>query len=486
MSAIKKLAQQTATYGFSTILGRLLNYSLVPLHLRIFQPQEYGVVSDIYAYVAFMGVLLTYGMETAYFRFSRTEGDAEKVYSTTYLSHLISSVGFLTLFLVFAQPIAGFLKYPAHVEYVIWFAFIVVFDALTAIPLARLRKENRPGRFVFIRLSNISINVVFNLLFLLLFPYLVQQGITIPLYNPAIGVGYVFIANLIASAFTLVLLLPQLKKVHFNFDKALWKKMINYAWPILLMGFAGMVNEVFDRILLKYLLPTTDVGKQYLVGIYGACYKISIFMTLFVQMFRFAAEPFFFAQAEDKNSHKVYADVMKYFVLAGGLIFLGVMLYMDLIKYLLIGNPVYYPGLVIVPWLLLGNLFLGMYFNYSFWFKLTDKTTAGATIAILGAAVTLLLNWLLIPFMGYLGSAIATTICYAFMMLLCYFWGRKRFPVPYNHGRILLYLSMAIGFYLISLQTGLDGVLYYAVNTCLLLLYVAVAYVLERPKKGLN
>jgi O-antigen/teichoic acid export membrane protein len=249
------------------------------------------------------------------------------------------------------------------------------------------------------------------------------------------------------------------------------------------MGFAGMVNEVFDRILLKYLLPPDT--QQYLVGIYSACYKISIFMTLFVQMFRFAAEPFFFGQAEDKNSYKVYADVMKYFVLAGGLIFLGVMLYLDLVKDILIGNPEYYPGLIIVPWLLLANLFLGMFFNYSFWFKLTDKTTAGASISIFGAVVTLLLNWLLIPIMGYLGSAIATFICYAAMMLACYWMGRKRFPVPYDNARILFYLALAVGLYLVSLRLGVTGILQYGANTVLLLLYVGIAYLIEKPKKAL-
>jgi O-antigen/teichoic acid export membrane protein len=483
LSAIKKLAKQTATYGFSTILGRLLNYSLVPLHLRVFAPAEYAPIGDLYSYVAFLGVLLTYGLETAYFRFSRSEENPEKVYNTAYISHLISSAIFLTIFLVFASPIAGFLKYPGHVEYVILFTFIVVFDALTAIPLARLRKENRAKRFVSVRFTNISINVVFNLIFLLLLPWLVTQGIEVPFYDKTIGVGYVFIANLISSGFTLVLLMPQLRKVHFNFDRELWKRMMVYSWPILIMGFAGMVNEVFDRILLKYLLPPDT--QQYLVGIYSACYKISIFMTLFVQMFRFAAEPFFFGQAEDKNSYKVYADVMKYFVLAGGLIFLGVMLYLDLVKDILIGNPEYYPGLIIVPWLLLANLFLGMFFNYSFWFKLTDKTTAGASISIFGAVVTLLLNWLLIPIMGYLGSAIATFICYAAMMLACYWMGRKRFPVPYDNARILFYLALAVGLYLVSLRLGVTGILQYGANTVLLLLYVGIAYLIEKPKKAL-
>lgn len=487
MSAIKKLAKQAATYGFSTVLGRLLNYSLVPLHLRIFRPEEYGVVADMYSYVAFLGVLLTYGMETAYFRYARKGGEnPETVYSTAYISHLVSSAFFLLLFLGFSSPIAGFLKYPDHTEYIIWFGFIVVLDALAAIPMGRLRSEGRAKRFVAVRLGNISVNVILNVFFLLVLPWLATQGIAVPyISDQKIGVSFVFIANLVSSAAMLVFLIPQLAKVRFNFDKALWKRMMNYAWPILIMGFAGMINEVFDRILLKYLLPTDDVNKQYLVGIYGACYKISIFMTLFVQMFRYAAEPFFFGRAEEKDSHQVHADVMKYFVIAGGLIFLGVMLYMDVIKYLLMGNPAYYPGLVIVPWLLLGNLFLGMYFNYSFWFRLTDKTTAGAIISTAGAVVTLLLNWLLIPIMGYLGSAIATFVCYAFMMVTCYLWGRKRFPVPYDNARILLYLSMAVGFYIVSLQLQMEGFMLYITNTVLLLLYVAIAYFLEKPEKAL-
>lgn len=487
MNPIRKLAAQTATYGFSTIVGRLLNYALVPLHLRVFAPEAYGVVADIYAYVAFVGVVLTYGMETAYFRFRANEKyTPNSVYSTAYISHLVTTAGFVLAFVVFSTQLAHLLKYPNHTEYVVWFAFIVGLDALAALPLARLRAQNRVKRFVAIRLSNIVINVLLNLVFLVALPYAYNQGWWVgKLYNPSIGVGYVFIANLVASAITLVLLLPQVLKIKAGFNTGLWRTMLGYALPILVMGLAGMVNEVFDRIMLKYLLVGSDAEKQYLVGIYGACYKISIFMTLFVQMYRFAAEPFFFNQQKDKNNLTVYADVMTYFVAIGGAIFLGVMAYIDFIKYIIIGNPVYYPGLVIVPWLLLANLFLGMYFNYSFWFKLGNKTMYGAYISIGGAIITLLLNGLLIPVMGYLGSAIATFVCYGSMMLVCYYLGRGSFPVPYNNTKILLYISIAVGLYLVStLFSGWFGssVLLYGLNTGLLLVYGGAFFILDGRK----
>jgi O-antigen/teichoic acid export membrane protein len=447
LKPIRRLAGQTLIYGLSSILGRLLNWLLVPLHVRIFAPDAYGVVTEMYSYVALFFVVLTYGMETAFFRFARDE-DPKKVYSTALVSLVTSSTGFILLILLFGTAIAGWLDYANHVEYIIMFAIVIALDALTAIPFARLRQENRGLRFATLRVLNIGINVIFNLVFLLLFPWILKEypgsawaGLVDRFYDPAIGVGYIFIANLIASAATFLMVLPMMLDIPWKFDKKLWNQMFHYAWPLLIMGLAGTINESFDRILLKHLLPDKATAMAQL-GIYGACYKIPVIMTLFVQTYRFAAEPFFFAESKDKNAALTYARVMNLFVIVCALIFLGTMVYLDILKIYV--SPEYYEGLKVVPVLLLANFFLGVFYNLSVWYKLTNKTLFGAKISLVGAAVSLLLNFTLIPVFGYMGSAWAHFICYFLMMVISWHYGQKYFPIPYDVKKFFAYMGYAV------------------------------------------
>ena len=336
MNPLKKLAGQTAIYGLPTIIGRLLSYLLVPLYTRVFSTSEYGVVTELYAYIAFLMVILTYGMETAFFRFSQKENDKAGVYSTSIISLLVSSVLFITLAWLFSSSIASALGYANNKEYIVWFAFILGLDALTAVPFARLRELNKAKRFAFIKSVNIASQIGLNLFLIVLCPYILKHhehsfvGNIINLfYKKEIGVGYIFISNLLASILTLLILLPEIISIKFEFNKVLWKQMMLYALPIMVWGMSGIVNETFDRILLKHLITKGDAMAQ--LGIYGACYKVSILMTLFIQTFRFAAEPFFFSNAKNKDAKKIYADVMKYFIIICAFIFLVVMMYIDVI-----------------------------------------------------------------------------------------------------------------------------------------------------------
>ncbi len=485
---IRKLAGQTAIYGLSSIVGRLLNYFLVPLYTRVFLPAEYGVVTEFYAYVSFLIIVFTYGMETTFFRFNESELDKEKVFSTALISLLFSSA-LLALNCFFgSSALASMLRYPGHAEYVVWFGLILACDAVTSIPFARLRAQGKPGRFAFLKFINILLNVALNLFFLLACPFFFKQeqgwlhDFVLQFYNPSFGIGYIFISNLLASVLTLLLLLPSFKGIGAGFDKVLWRRMMLYSLPLLVAGLAGMINETMDRILLKYLLPPDTALEQ--VGIYGACYKLSILMTLFIQMFRYAAEPFFFKQAKEDNARQVYADVMTYFVLACSFIFLGIMLYIDVVKFFI--GPNYYPGLKVVPILLLANLCLGVFFNLSIWYKLSGKTSYGAWFAVFGAALTLLLNAWWIPLFGYMGSAWATLVCYASMMLVSFYVGQKNYPVPYQMRRILLYLGVALGLYFIAVfmrsLMGNSLLPLLAFNTCLMGLFVGLVIWKEKAK----
>lgn len=482
MNPLKQLAGQTAIYGFSSIIGRLLAYLLVPIYTRVFIPAEYGIVNEMYAYVSLLIVVLTYGFETGFFRFSEKEADKNKVYSTSLISLITTSSLFVFFAIIFSQPIADILRYPHNSEYVIWFALIIALDAVSAIPFAKLRAQNKAKRFATIKIINIVANILLNLFFILLCPYLKKHAIfesAIDLvYKGRIGVGYVFISNLISSALTIVLLLPEILKIKYKFDFALWKRLMRYSLPLLVVGFAGIINETMDRIFLKYLLPENIALSQ--VGIYGACYKISIIITLFIQSFRFAADPFFFSQAKHENAKQVYADVMKYFVIICAFIFLCVMLYIDVVKYF-VGEK-YYEGLPVVPILLLANMCLGIYYNLSIWYKLTDKTSFGAYISIIGAIVTIVLNVWWIPLIGFMGSAWATFICYASMMIISFFYGQKHYHINYNIVRILGYVALSIGLYFISVYIKpANTILLYSFNTLLLLVFTGVVMYVEKP-----
>lgn len=485
MNPLKQLLGQSAIYGLSSVVGRLLNYLLVPLYTRVFSPFEYGQVSVLYAYAALLLIVLTYGMETAYFRFSERTEQPKQVYNTALISLLLSTGAFVLLTYFALEPIAQGLSFGDHPEYIQYVALIVALDALASISFAKLRQEHKALRFALIRLFNIFINVGLNLFFIVYCPYvLAQEGAQSAwieaVYSPQLGIAYIFIANVLASAVTLLLLLPQMASCSWRLDWSLWRQMMPYALPLMLAGLAGMINETLDRVLLNTLLPAETASSE--IGLYSAFYKISIIMTLFIQTFRFAAEPFFFAQQKHKNAKAIYAKVMNYFVIVMSFLFLLVMMYYDVVQQF-IGSAFHDPrGATIVPILLLANLCLGLYYNLSVWYKLTEKTIYGALMALLGAAVTLVLNIALIPTLGFVGSAWATLCCYAFMVVLSYFLGRKYYPVPYPLARIGLYIVVMLGLYVVS-QNWPMGM---GFNTLYLLLFAGLAWVLERPKKSVT
>jgi O-antigen/teichoic acid export membrane protein len=491
MSTIRKLASQTAIYGLSSIIGRFLNYLLVPLHTIYsgFTTDQYGVISEMYAYVAFLVVLLTYGMETAFFRFnSNPDLEKKRVYSTALWTLFISTGLFIVLCWIFQQAVADWLHYPNNAEYVTWFAIIVGLDAISSIPLAKLRSDNKPMIFAFINLSSVAVNIFLNLFFLLYCKSKFDAGehnwLVDTFYNDEIGVGYVFISNLVASIAKFVMLFPWMLSALVKPSLTILEKMLLYGLPLLIAGLAGIVNETIDRIMLKRML-SPEYGETYAlseVGIYSAVYKISIIITLFIQAFRFAAEPFFFAQAAKSESKEIYAKVMNYFVIVCAVIFLGVMLFLDIAKYF-IGEE-YWVGLHIVPILLFANIFLGIYYNQSVWYKLTGHTMFGAYIAIFGAIITITLNLILIPLISYEGSAWTTLICYFSMAVASYILGQKYFPVPYNLFKMFFYIGTAFGFYYASTYISHETTSWYFVNTLLLSLYLGMVWLIEKPKKN--
>jgi O-antigen/teichoic acid export membrane protein len=493
MSAIKRLAGQTAIYGIPSILGRILGYLLVPLYTRIFVPGEYGTVNVFYSYASLLMVILTYGMETAFFRYNEQESDKEKVFSTGMISLLVSSVLFLAVVTVYSGPVAKLIDYADHREYVLWFGWILALDAVSSIPFARLRAQNKAKRFAAIKMAGIIINISLNLLFILLCPYILNHSGNRALlsfisfiYRTDWGIEYIFISNLIASIVILFLLLPEIAATRFRLYPDLWKKMLFYAFPLLFAGMAGIINETFDRLLLRYLLPE-DVA-SYQVGIYAACYKISILMTIFIQAYRYAAEPFFFAQAKEKDAKLVYARIMDYFIIIVSLIFLITMVYLDdFILPLLVGKN-YWTGRGVIPVLMMANLFLGVYYNLSIWYKLINKTSWGAWISVIGAVITLVLNFWWIPLSsdhiiyGYYGSAWATFICYCSMMIISYLLGRKYFPVRYNLLKFFGYLGLAVLLYFISTIVVIDhSLMRFIFHTLLLLIYCSSIIALEKP-----
>jgi O-antigen/teichoic acid export membrane protein len=495
VTAIKKLAGQTAVYGIPSILGRIFGYLLVPLYTKVFLPDAYGTVGVFYAFVSFLNVVLTYGMETAFFRFNQQESDKDKVFSTGMISLLLTSGIFLFLVSVFASPIAKWIDYPDHSNYVIWFGWILALDAISAIPFARLRALNKPRRFATIKLTGVLINIILNLFFILLCPYiLIHHGDSTSsrlisfIYRRDWGIEYIFISNLIASSVTLLLLTPEIAVTKWKITPALWKKMLFYAFPLLFAGMAGMVNETFDRLLLRYLLP--DNIADYQVGVYNACYKISILMTIFIQAYKYAAEPFFFSQSKEKDAKETYAKIMDYFIIVVSIIFLGTMLYLDdIILPLLIRGEGYLEGRAVIPVLLMANLFLGVYYNLSIWYKLTGKTSWGAWLSLTGAVITLGLNFWWIPLSsdhlihGYYGSAWATFICYFSMMVLSYLIGQKYFPVKYNLLKFIGFLGLAVALYFISTLIVIDSaVLRLSFRTFLLVLFAAIVFAVEKPK----
>jgi len=490
LNPLKQLFGQTAIYGMGTIVPRLLNYLLVPLYTRIFTDDQYGIITELYAYVAFLLVLLTYGMETSFFRHAEKEKDGRKVFSTSLFSLLVTSLLFVIVLSLFLDPIASLMRYESNSEYILLFGIIVALDAVSAIPFAYLRQQNRAVRFSIIKIINVSVNIGLNLFFLVLCPKVLAgnpDSILRNFYDPSIGIGYVFISNLVASVVTLILLVPQILSIELRVDLKLLKRMLYYGLPLLVVGIAGMINEVSDKIIFKYLVTVPEGienAEEYVMGqlgIYGANYKLAVLMTLFIQMFRYAAEPFFFAHADEKNSRDTYAQVMKYFVIFGLAIFLLVTLFIDVFKYFI--GPDYWDGLLIVPIILLANLFLGIFYNLSVWYKLNDITIYGAYIGLAGAAVTILLNVILVPVYGYTGAAWAHFFTYLFILVVSFFLGRRFFRIDYPIGRIGFYFLIAMAIFgFNSFINFTSQTLQLTINALFLMFFIFLAIYIERKE----
>lgn len=490
---IKALAGQTVIYGLGTIVPRLLNYLLTPFYVRVFVSGEYGQISELYAWIALLLAILTFGMETTFFRFSQKE-DSGKVFNNAETIVLLITAIFLILYGFFYKSFAELIHYEFNTHYVLLLGIIVAIDAAAAIPFAMLRKENKAGRFSLIKTLNVLTNIFFNILFLVIIPEKSMMIAERIFGEQTSLLIWVLISNILASLLNLILLSPQLSRLRISLDKELIVPMLKYSFPILLISLVGMVNEVADKILIKYLVTIPDettlammniTGEEYAMqqlGIYSANFKLGVLMTIFIQMFRFASEPFFFGHAKDRNAPTLYAKVMTYFVIFCLLIFLGVMFYMDILQHFVGRNGSdYREGLRIVPIILIANMFYGIVFNLSIWFKLSDKTYYGTIIAVIGSIVTLLCFFILIPRIGYMGAAIAHLACYTVMMSVSYFWGQRVMPIPYQIGRITIYcIVAAILFFVSTLTSEMSTLLKLSLNTMMILMFLGIVFIMER------
>lgn len=471
MSRLKQLAGQTAIYGVTNILGRLISYLLTPILTSIFLPAHLGVQAVFYSYIAISIAMLSFGMETALFRFSNLQdANKQKVFSTAQSFVTFMSMLFLLICILFSNQIAILFGYPDFTQYVIYFAFIVFLDTLSAVPLAKLREQNQPAKFALINILNIVINFGLVMFFLVYCRGLYLKngpeslGFLNHVYNHDIGIGYVFIANIIASAVKFIMLSPIIFKYGLSSDKDLLIRMLKYTTPLAIGALAYIINEKADIIFLKQLLPGDEGDIQ--AGIYGANYKLAILLTIFIQAFRYAAEPFFFSLYGDKNMPETLSKVMDFFVWFCLIIFLAVTLYLDVFKWIFLRRPEYWVGLTVVPILLLANVYNGIYQNLSIWYKLSGKTMYGMYFSIFGAIITIVLNIILIPFFGFVGSAWATLICYVSISIISYWVGQKYYPVPYRVGKIHQYILICVIFYGLSRFIPADRpLLYYSFAT---------------------
>ncbi|WP_299363840.1 oligosaccharide flippase family protein [Winogradskyella sp.] len=477
MNAFKSLFKQTFIYGLATVLPRMLSFLLVPLYTSeavLANPAEYGTVSVIFSYFVLFNVILAYGMETAFFRFFNKEDDKAKVVSTATMSLVISSISFFVIALLFQNQIANAINIDVkYIKLVIW---ILLLDALVIIPFAWLRANEKPMRYAIIKLLNVVINIGLNLFFLLALKNLAQtSGLFQGIYKLNFEISYIFIANLVASAVTLLAMLSFYTKIKYQFDKHLWKQMLRYAFPVLIAGVAFSINETFDRILLKELLPA-DVAESE-IGMYSACYKLALFMTLFATAYRLGIEPYFFSHAKTKNPQKNYANILEFFVAFGSIILLAVVVFADVLKPFIIRSEAYWEAMWIVPIILLANFCLGIYHNLSVWYKITDRTRFGAYISVVGAIVTLVINFVFIEAYSYKASAVATLVAYATMMVLSFYFGRKYYPIPYNLKKIGLYLLISISFSMLSFYKY-RGV--YIAGIAMLIVFLGLVILLEK------
>ncbi|WP_229330922.1 lipopolysaccharide biosynthesis protein [Flavobacterium ammonificans] len=472
MGLYKSLFKQTAIYGLATVLPRMLSFLLVRLYTGILPTGEYGEVSIVLSWMVFFNVVLSYGMETAFFRFYNSETDKENVIATSTISIFWSSIIFIFGALIFRGTLASLAN--VDVQYITYAIWILVLDALVIVPFSKLRANQKPMLYAVIKIGNVAVNLALNLFFLLLLPKIAASSPNSfigNLYVANYEIGYIFVSNLAASLLTLVVLSPNYLFLTRKFDVALWKKMMRYGLPILVAGIAFAVNEHFDKILLGYWLPESVAKSE--VGAYSACYKLGLFMVLFATAFRLGIEPFFFSHSKNENAPQTYAMITKYFVIFGSLILLGVIVFADVLKFLLLDDKSYWEAMKVVPLIILANFFLGIYNNLSVWYKLTDRTKMGAYISIVGAVLTLALNYLLIPKFSYYGSAIATIVAYGSMMLISYVLGNRYYPIPYDMEKIGGYLGLSIVFSAISFYGFREN---YLVGIPLLLVFVYFVY----------
>ena len=453
LSSIKKLAGQTLWYGVPTVAGRFLGYALNILLFWLYGPTSTASITQIYAVIPLLNILFTYGLETSYFRFIQ-DHDKTKVYNTFLSSIIITTVAFTGLLLWQAPAVASIIDFADHPEYVRWMAWILFFDTLSVIPFAKLRQEGRPKMYAFIKVSSIALNVLITIFFLGLCPKLYKENpdsIWLFFYDPTIDIGYYIIANIISSIFTLLLLTRELLSFKLSFDFGLWRKVMQYSYPLIIVGFGGMINELLSRLIYTRVIDLPELEEKRQLGILGANYKLAVLVTIFIQVFKMAAEPFFFNQSKEENAQRTYARVMKFFVIACSLMWLAISVNLSLLKNLAYGSnaDAYGEGISIVPILAMGNVFLGIYYNLSVWYKLTNKNLSGAWITLAGVVITVVLNIWWIPLFGYTGSAWATFICYAFMMIISYRLGQKYYRIPYATKKLIAYLVIVTLLYLI-------------------------------------
>lgn len=493
MSNIKQLAGQTLWYGIPTIASRFLGYLMnMALPFFIALPEKTADLVQVYTIIPFLNVLYSYGMETAFFRFSQTE-DKRKLYSTLSISLLVSTIIFSIALFLFRDSIVNVADLNANPNYVLWMIAIIAVDNLNTLPFAKLRIENRPRRYAFARVSGIVINLLVVILFMGVIPSIIKthpDSFLTLIYSPHIGLGYYLLGNICGSLFVLIILSKEIREVQFKFSRRLWKEVMKYSSPLIIVGLGGMVNDVLSRLIYRHVVDLPKVEADHELGVFANIFRLALLVTIMIQAFRMAAEPFFFNQSKHENAQKTYARVMNFFVIACCFMFLFIGLFLDIFKWIFItfANSEWAEGLQIVPLLALGNIFLGIYYNLSIWYKLTSKNSYGAIITIIGAIITIVLNVTLIPVLHYTGAALATFFCYLFMMVCSYILGQKHYPVPYAVKKLLAYLALSVLLYLLHLGVVSIGnhSLWFSVLTGVILLAAFTWFVSRVEAKELK
>ncbi|HRE64561.1 MAG TPA: polysaccharide biosynthesis C-terminal domain-containing protein [Ferruginibacter sp.] len=490
MAGIKQLAGQTLWYGVPTIASRFLGYLMnMALPFFVAMPEKTADLVQVYTLIPFLNVLYSYGMETAYFRFSQTH-DRQKLYSTLSISLFISTIVFSLLLFASKDWLANAVDLQRNPSYLLWMIGILAIDNLNTLPFAKLRQENRPKQYAFARVAGIVINLSIVIFFLGIAPALAEKnkdGFINLIYNPSIGLGYYLLGNLCGSFFTLLLLSKELKQISFRFDKVLWKEVMQYSLPLVIVGLGGMVNDVLSRLIYRHVVDLPQQQADHELGIFANIFRIALLVTIMIQAFRMAAEPFFFNQSKNENAQRTYARVMKFFVIACCFMFLFVALFLDVFRWIFteLANKQWAEGLEVVPLLALGNIFLGIYYNLSIWYKLTNKNIYGAYITIVGAIITIVLNIVLIPVLHYAGAALATFSCYLVMMILSYKLGQKFYPVPYSIKKLAAYIVLVVIIYLlhIAIVKWIYPELWFSIATAFLLLMAFTWFVTKVEAK---